>query len=197
MEAEEQRALAGLEVVAKTPIDDLLDVLQVFINEDTERGRRGQALVAALFDLVYDEVHLPSIHNPTGLDVTVSIAGKLILGIEVKQKPVTEAAVIHLAQEAALRGVDKALFVALAPQQRRLDREKVQRDALMYDGVLLSIYEGVPELVAGAALASRLTADAFADKLPNVYLRRMREHQVSVTGQQYWSDLCSRLSSTE
>jgi len=194
-EAAESQALGALQVVVKAPISDLLEVLQLFINEDTENGRRGQALVAALFELVYDEVRLPSVHNPTGLDVTVWRGGKLVLGVEVKQKVVTEAAVLHLGEEAALRGIDKALFVALAPQQRRLDREGVLREALEYHGVLLSIYEGVVELVTGAVLASPLAADAFAEQLPNAYLRRMREHQVSVAGQQYWGDLCNGLSS--
>ena len=192
-EAEEAQALARLQIVAKAPIEDLLDVLQLFINEDPENGRRGQSLVAALFDLVYDEVRLPSVHNPTGLDVTVWSGGSLLLGAEVKQKPVTEASVQHLAEEAALRGIDKALFVALSPHQRQLDRETARRDALEYHGVLVSIYESVPELVTAAVVASLLSADAFAAKLPNVYLHRMREHQVTPAGQQYWSDLCNGL----
>jgi hypothetical protein len=195
VESEEAQALGALQIVAKAPIEDLLEVVQLFINDDPENGRRGQALVAALFDLVYEEVRLPSVHNPTGLDVTVWTGGKLVLGAEVKQKPVTEASVLHLAEEAALRGIDKALFVALSPDQRHLDHEAMRRDALGYHGVLLSIYESVPELVTAAALASPLTADAFAEKLPNTYLRRMREHQVTVVGQQYWSDLCNSLSS--
>jgi hypothetical protein len=194
-ESQERQALAQLQVVAKAPIEDLLDVLQIFITDDPENGRRGQALVAALFDLVYEDVRLPSIYSPTGLDVTVWHAGKLVLGVEVKQKPVAEASVQHLAEEAALRGIDKALFVALAPQQRHLDRELMRRDALEYHGVLVSIYESVPELLTAAALASSLTTDAFAEQLQNVYLQRMREHQVTVAGQQYWSDLCNRLGS--
>lgn len=195
VEAEETQALGLLQIVAKAPLQDLLDVLQLFINEDPENGRRGQALVAALFDLVYEEVRLPSVHNPTGLDVTVWDNGELVLGAEVKQKPVTEAAVLHLAEEAALRGIDKALFVALSPQQRHLDREGTRFDALHYHGVLVSVYEGVVELVTATAVASSLTADAFAEKLPNIYLRRMREHEVTVAGQQYWSDLCNGLPS--
>jgi hypothetical protein len=194
-EAEEQQSLAALQVVAKAPIDDLMNVIQLFINDDPENGRRGQALTAALFELAYEDVRLSSVHNPTGLDVTIWSSGRLVLGIEVKQKPVTEAAVLHLAEEAALRGIDKALFVALAPQQRRLDRESLRVDALDYHGVLLSVYEGVPELVTGAALASSLAVDAFAEEFPNVYLRRMRQHEVTPSGQQYWSDLCNRFDS--
>jgi hypothetical protein len=194
-EAEEAQALGQLQIVATAPMEDLLDVLQLFINDDPENGRRGQALVAALLDLVYEEVRLPSVHNPTGLDVTVWSSGKLTLGAEVKQKSVTESSVLHLAEEAALRGIDKALFVALSPKQRRLDRETTRMEALKYHGVLISIYESVSELVAAAASASPLTAGAFAEALPNIYLHRMREHQVTLAGQQYWSDLCNGLGS--
>ena len=192
-EEEEVQALGQLEISAKAPMGDLLDVLQLFLNQDPENGRRGQALVAALLDLVYEEVRLPSIHDPTGLDVTVWSDAQLVLGVEVKQKPVTESSVLHLAEEASSRGADKALFVALSPQQRPLDRETTRTRALEEDGVLVGINESVPELVTAAALSSRLSAEAFAEKLPNLYLKRLREHQVSIAGQQYWSDLCNRL----
>lgn len=192
-EADEKQELSQLQITVETQLGDLLDVLPLFINEDPENGRRGQALVAALFDLAFEDVRLPSIHNPTGLDVTVWSGGKLVLGAEVKQKPVVEASVLHLAQEAQARGVDKAIFVALSPQQRPLDRGTIRLNALRDHGVLVSVYESVPELASAVALASSLTAGAFAERLPNVYLKRLREHQVTVAGQQYWRDLCNGL----
>lgn len=196
-ERSEREAVAGLEVVAKAAIADLLALLALFINEDAENGRRGQALVAALLGLVHEDVRLSSVHNPTGLDVTVWAKEKLILGVEVKQKPVGEEAVLHLAEEAALRGVDKALFVALAPHQRHLDGERLRHEALELHGVVLAVHEGVAQAVVAAVVASPLSADQFAALLPNAYLGRMREHDVSTEGLRYWSDLCNGLNPTD
>ena len=88
----------------------LIDLLDRFLKEDAEGGRRGQALVAALLDLAYDEVFLASINDPAGIDVAVRAACATVLGFEVKQKPVTEASALHLAEEAERAGVDRAVL---------------------------------------------------------------------------------------
>jgi len=193
--AEDEKAAAkSLSVGASDDLADLLEILRIFIRDDPEGGRRGQALVAALLDLVHDEVYLAPINDPTGLDVSVTDEGRVLLGVEVKQKPVREAAALHLAEEAAQRRVDKAVLVALAAEQHPLDRELIRREALRDHGVLVSVWESVGELVAELALQAMLSAAEFAREVPAVYLKRMQEHGVSAEGQQYWADLSRSLS---
>jgi SacI restriction endonuclease len=189
----ERLAAAKITVGGASSLAELVDVLIRFLREDTEGGRRGQALVASLFDLGHDEVSLGAINDPTGIDVSITDEGRLLLVIEVKQKPVDEAAVLHAAERAVARGADKALLVALSPDQRQLDRERVVRQAAGEHGVLAAVWESVAELVTQTILQAPLSADDAARELPEIYLRRMREHEVSLEGQRYWADLVAAL----
>jgi SacI restriction endonuclease len=173
---------------------DLLEVLEAFVLDDPEGGRRGQALVAAVLDLAHDDVELAAINDPRMFDVAVRDDGVETLGVDVKQKVVDESAVLHLAKEAAERSVDKVLLVALAPEQRALDRPRISQLAQEDHGVLASVYEGVRELLTQVALQSPLPVADFVRYLPEKYMARMQEHGVSAEGQQYWADLCSGLA---
>lgn len=190
---EERRAAAALVTGTSGNMAALLETLTVFLNDDTEGGRKGQALVAALLDLAHDEVSLSSINDPAGLDVRVMDEGRTLLGLEVKQKRVVEASALHLAEEARRLDVDKAILVALASDQRPLDRSRIFAQGLSSYGVLLGVWEGVAELVASAALQAPLAVADFAAELPRAYLRRMQEHGITPQGQQYWADLTRRL----
>lgn len=196
IEFAETERLAADQVVVQPAhnLGELTRTLTRFLREDPEGGRRGQALVAALFDLAHDEVSLAPINDPTGIDVSVTDEGRLLLAIEVKQKAVDEATAFHTAERAAAHGADKALLVALASDQRSLDRERVRGQAAEEHGVVLAIWEGVEELVTEAALQAPLTAQEIAAELPAIYLHRMREHDVSLEGRQYWADLVAALA---
>ena len=187
----EREQAERMSVARAGQLAEVIDVLRRFLEDDPEDGRRGQALVAALLDLIYPEVSLASINDPTGLDVAVRRERRSVIGAEVKQKPVTEAAADHLGEEAAARAVDKAYLVLLAPNQRPLDRESVRREGLEKHGVLIRVFEGVWELVSDLALQSEFSVQDFASRVPGVYLRRMQQHGVSPEGQQYWVDLCA------
>lgn len=79
-------------------IGDLADAVQSFISEDPEVGRRGQAFVAAAFDLVFDEVLLGRIHDPSRRmpgDVQVMSGAAAVMAAEVRQKPVS-LSLIHI-----------------------------------------------------------------------------------------------------
>ena len=148
-------ASASLTAARPRGLGELTELLTVFIREDPEGGRRGQALVAALLDLGNEEVSLAAINDPTGIDVAVFDGTRLVLPVEVKQKAVDEDVAIRTAQRAAEGHADKALLVALAREQRPLDRERVRKQARDAHGVVLAIWEGVEELVYEVATRSR------------------------------------------
>jgi hypothetical protein len=192
--AQQQQAQASLLATGAGALGTLIPLIEHFARENPEGGRRGQALVAALLDLLHPEVALSAVNDPTGLDVKVLRDGTVILGAEVKQKPVEENAALHLADEARTAGVDKALLVAIAKDQRPLDRETIRQAADKEHGVLTIVYESIPELVSHVVAHAPLTASEAAARLPALYLKRMQEHRVSQEGQQYWTDLCASLS---
>jgi len=190
---EERAQETLLRTPARDSFEDLLDILETFVLNDPEGGRRGQALVAAVLDLAHDDVKLAAINDPRIFDVTVRGNRGDILGVEVKQKAVEESAIVHLAEEASRGGVSKVLFVGLAPDQRPLDRARAAHLAFQRHGVLAGIYEGVQELMTQVALQAPLALSDFVSALPKQYLARMQTHGVSQEGQQYWVDICSSL----
>jgi hypothetical protein len=189
--AELGAAQSHLEAVGLPGFSRLVRVAEEFIRSNPEGGRRGQALVAAVLDLANDEVALSAIHDPRPRDVVVLRDGQDVLFIEVKQKPVDADTADHLAREAREASVDKALLVALAPDQQPLDREGIRRSTDAAHGVLTLVYETVAELLTQTTIHSSLTAGEIAERLPSSYLRRMQEHGVSEDGQRRWVDLCA------
>jgi hypothetical protein len=192
--AEERARATTLRAKAGASFSELLEVVETFVWNDPEGGRRGQALVAAVLDLAHNEVDLAAINDPRMFDVAVKEQGLAVLGIDVKQKAVDEASVMHLAREAAARSVDKVLMVALAQDQRPLDRPRIAATCLDDFGVVAGVFEGVPELLGDVALQAPVSLAEFTRSLPEQYLRRMQEHGVSADGQQFWVDLCNGLS---
>ena len=192
--AEERARATMLKADAGASFADLLEVVETFIWNDPEGGRRGQALAAATLDLAHDEVELAAINDPRMFDVVVKEQGVEILGVDVKQKAVDEASVTHLAREAAARTVDKVLMVALAEEQRPLDRLRLAATCLDDFGVAAAVVEGVHELLGQVALQAPISLAEFTQSLPARYLQRMQEHEVSASGQQFWVDLCAGLT---
>src|SRR5664280_2362865 len=184
-------AQSSLEAAGLPGFSRLVSIAEELIRSNPEGGRRGQALVAAILDLAHDEVRLSAIHDPRPRDVAVLRGEEELLFVEVKQKPVDADTADHLAREAREASVDKALLVALAPDQQPLDRESVRRSADAAHGVLTLVYETVAELLTQVTIHSSLTASEIAERLPNNYLRRMQEHGVSEAGQRRWVDLCA------
>jgi len=190
--AASQAAHVSMAAVGTVDLRDVISIAEHFIRDDPEGGRRGQALVAAVLDLLHEDVSLAAINDPTPLDVRVLRKKQTVLGVEVKQKAVTESEAVELAEGAAGEGADKALLVALSDAQGPLDHERIMRDGPR--GVLTVAYDSVTSLITEAAIHSKLTAAEFAAELPGAYLRRMQEHGVSAAGQTQWVDLCEQLT---
>lgn len=173
---------------------EVVELAALFCSEDPEGGKRGQALVAALLDCVYDEVDLKSINNPRPLDVRVQSSGHIVLGVEVKQVVVREETGLHLAAEARRLKCDKALLVAIATGQEPLDRDGLRRRALDEHGVLVQVVETVPELISSVALFAAVSTADLAEQLPRAYATRMQEHEVSAGGRKRWASLIAALT---
>jgi hypothetical protein len=107
----------------------------------------------------------------------------------VKQLPVGEAVALELSREAAELGADLALVVVIAERHSPIDRERVQREALREDGVLLVVCESVLELISSVAVLSATPAAEIEAALPGAFAARMRAQEVSGAGQQAWREL--------
>jgi len=189
-----QAQTAKVARLAAGSFPEVVEVATLFCVEDPEGGKRGQALVAALFDCAYSNVDLKGINNPRPLDVRVMRKGRIVLGAEVKQAVVGDDTGLHLAAEARKLDCDKALLVAIGEGQPPLDRQGLRQQALEDYGVLLEAVESVPELFAVVTTFSPVTASDLAQRFPRTYAKRLQEHDVSAAGRARWASLIEGLA---
>jgi hypothetical protein len=173
-------------------LGDVLHLAETFIRQDPERGKRGQAVTAALLDCVHDEVETGAINNPRAFDVRVDVGETPILAVEVKQKPVGDEDVLHVAAAAAAAGIDKALYAALASDQAPLDVAGLRGRAAEEHGVLLGVAVGLRQLADLVLLGSERSAKDIATDLPRAVLERLMHLRASTAGVEHWRGLFLR-----
>lgn len=188
-EAERSVARDARAIEGQVGPHELVGMVDRFVREDPEGGRRAQALVAAALDCAFEEVELQSVNSPYPGDVRISSDGKLVVVIEVKQVEVGEAVAEELARETAGLGADLALLVIIADGHSALDRERIRSQALGDHGVLLVACESTLELLSSLAVLSATPAASLAAELPGAFAARMYEQGVSEAGQLGWRQL--------
>jgi hypothetical protein len=181
-------------------IDELVESTGRFLEEDAEGGRRGQAFVAAVFDLVFDQVRTSRVNDPSRRmpgDVQALRGNWVTLVAEARQKPVTESEVLQFASSLGAAGVRRGMVAALARNQPPLDVAALRRAAWRQHKVMMTIMVGVPEVLLGAlSWGSHLLEEQLAE-FPIRMLRRMEELEVSEAGQQSWTRLRSLREKTD
>jgi hypothetical protein len=151
------RTYAGADVDVGISATTLLHAIETLHSEDLEGGRRAQAIVAAVMDVVYGEdnvesgrVNDPSRRHPGDVCVRSSIDperwGK---AIEVRAKPVSESDVQVFARSCQAWEVDDVVIVAVAPQQAPLNRCELASWAEVH-GISLTLFTSWRELVEQA-----------------------------------------------
>ena len=138
---------------AITP-DALLSVIETFVGENSEGGKRAQAVVAGLFDVVVgeervisDRINNPSRHHPG--DVVVMDDEIVEKAVEVKDKPASESDIQLFARKCVTKGTREAAYVMAARNQVALDESGLQSWAADL-GIGLTLFYGWPELVTQA-----------------------------------------------
>lgn len=154
--------------------------LTSFITDDPERGKRGQALVAAALDCVFPRVELGGIHDPDAFDVVAYGARQdeiPSLAVQVKQKAVEADAALRLAEAASNEGIPSALLVAIAPDQSALNEHALANDGRGL-GVTLIASTSAIRLLEALATFSTTSPVQIGERLPETLRRRLREIEV-------------------
>jgi hypothetical protein len=138
---------------AITP-EALLSVIATFVSETSEGGKRAQAVVAGLFDVVVgeervisDRINDPSRRHPG--DVVVMDDEIVEKAIEVKDKPASESDIQLFARKCVSKGTREAAYVMVSRTQAPLNEPGLQRWAADL-GIGLTLFHGWPELVTQA-----------------------------------------------
>lgn len=186
--AEDAAGAAGVRMTSAKSTADLLDVVQLWVTEDPEEGARGQALVAAALDLVWDDVEVVPKHHPAPFDVKRAGSPPPLV-CESKQQAITAADVMELARRAARQDVDLALYAAMAVDQEPLPADRLRLDALARHGVMLDVIHDAHELVSRIAVHAGVSASAIATDLPRHLAQRGPAADVSSRGLKRLADL--------
>lgn len=176
-------------------LGSLMRSVRQFIEEDVEGGKRAQALVAAVLDLVYDEVRTSRVNDPSRhfpADVWAFRHGESVplLAAEVRAKAVTTTEVVRFCEAVAAAGISHAVVVVLAPRHDPLPRPELVERAFGEAGVLLTIAEGTDELLLSAFAWGGRGLEDMASRLPECLALRLRELEVRPDTLERWARLC-------
>lgn len=168
---------------------DMVRKTEEFVTDDPEGGRRGQAFVAAAFDLSFEEVRSVRVNDPSRRmpgDVQILDRGAAVLAAEVRQKVVSHEDAMHFAEALRKGDVAAGLVAMLDPAQPDLDDVAVMEEAEQEYGVFLALSYGVPDLMTEAAVWSGATVDALLRDFPQHMLSRLAEIEAAPAALRAW-----------
>jgi hypothetical protein len=146
------RYTIGSGIVTVTPETLELNITRL-VTDNSERGRRAQAVVAGLFDIFagVERVESGRINDPSRNypgDVCVrSLDGRIWeKAVEVRDKPVKQSDVLIFCKKCVEMGVREAAVVMVAPAQAQLDNSALSRWAEEF-GIGLTLFYGWSSLV--------------------------------------------------
>ncbi len=169
-----------------------IETTEKFVIDFPEGGRRGQAFVAAAFDLAGHDVRSIRVNDPSRNmpgDVAIVRATEPVIAIEVRQKQVSFADTMHFAESLRQGAVPLGLIAMLSPDQARLDDVAVQVQAESDFGVALDCVYGVRQLLVTAFAWSGAPLESSLESFPKLFLYRLREIEVADATIVEWADL--------
>lgn len=166
----------------------LVDSVTAFVTEHSEGGRVGQAIVAAILDLVHKDVRTRKVNDPgrgwSG-DVGAFVDGRVSLSVEVKQRPVSESEVLQFIDRLGTDHVPRGVVAALAQGGVPLDADRVAESAQRY-GLALDIVLGVRRLLLDVIRHIPGDPHEAMALLPNLGLKRLKGIEASEEVQRAW-----------
>lgn len=141
------RYSVGLGEVHVTP-RSLVTCIERLVQQDSEGGRRAQAVVAGLFDVFAGAARVesgrindPSRRYPGDVCIRTATGDAWEKAVEVRDKPVRASDVHIFGKKCIDMGVREAAVVMVSPAQPELDAEELARWATTY-GVSLTLFHG-------------------------------------------------------
>jgi hypothetical protein len=167
----------------------LVEATSAFVDAHSEGGKVGQAIVAAVLDLVHDDVRTRKVNNPsrgwTG-DVGAFVDQRISLSVEVKQRPFTESEVLQFIDRLGADRVPRGLVAALSQGGVALDADRLAASAQTRFSVSLDIVLGVRRLLLDVIRHIRGDPHEAMALLPKLGLQRLKEIEASEEVQQAW-----------
>jgi hypothetical protein len=161
----------------------VLEAIECFVRQDSEGGRRAQAIVAGLMDVVCGDERVisgrfndPSRHFPGDVCVLAASDGKTWeKAIEVRDKPVSESDIENFTKACIDKGAREAACVMVHADQRPVDAPRLGEWANGF-GVGLTLFIGWRCFLTQALFWAQDPVPVAAEKA----FRRIRERLIAV-----------------
>lgn len=195
-----QQRYADAEVSGSLSPTDLLSVIQEFVSSASEGGRRAQAVVAGLLDVVAGtgrvlagRINDPSRHHPGDVAITAVEAAdsKMVIyekAFEIRDKPTQFSDVTIFGRTCADRGVREAAMVLASATQPDLDAADVLHWSRSF-GVSMTIFVGWCDFVDQCLFWAAAPKPAAARLAIETIRNRLRDVEASPAALLMWTEL--------
>lgn len=170
--------------------------LDAFVEGDSEGGKVGQAVVAAILDLAFPDVRTKRVNDPSRQfpgDVGVFTDGRLVLSAEVKQRPFLPTEILQFADTLAKHDVHRAFIVALR-QAPPLDSTALRIRSETLHRVDVAIFTSPSDLLDEALRYADEDLPVSLSLFPQRMLTRLEELEVSTLRRQEWASVFGSMS---
>lgn len=166
---------------------------QSFLDRSAESGKRAQALVAAAFDLTFDDVRTARVFDPSRrLPGDVQTFHKLspVMAAEVRAKAVSRSDATYFIQSAARAGFPHAMIVALSS----IDVHVMAMSGCMSadTGVFVTVRTDFCQLLTDALAWSRRPLPELLQTFPKRVVGRLTQLEVKTSSLAEWGELVSK-----
>lgn len=179
-------------VSGSLPLPDLLTAVDDFASGPSEGGKVGQALAAAILDLVFPDVRAKRINDPSMKwpgDVGVFDEGNLTLPVEVKQRPMTEEETLLFAQRLSKFGLGRGVALALEGFEPPSAETALCATSRQNFDVELFPVTRLSTLLSEAIRWTRADTHSALARFPGRGLARLKEIEVSPDRLEAWGSL--------
>lgn len=173
---------------------ELKAALDNFVNADAEGGKTGQAIGAAILDMVFEDVRTKRVNDPSSKwpgDVGAFVADKLVLPAEIKQRPFVDAELLVFARRLQLAGVHRGLVFAFGQEGKPLDIATHVSKAAELHSVDLEVYFQPSRALAEAVRWASQDLPETLARFPERGLVRLTEIDASNSRRSAWAALFS------
>jgi hypothetical protein len=175
-------------------VEQLEQHLDAFADEDPDGGKTGQALGAAILDLVFADVRAKRVNDPSVKwpgDVGVFAENELAEAVEVRQKPISQTDVLLFAQHLEAAGVRRGIMLAFAKTNEDLDVDALRRQAREVYQVELAVFFRPGALLREALRWAPRDVPFALKSLPVRGMARLTEIEASASRRKAWAAMFS------